>query len=179
MKSRRSAYAALLTGALFLPAMAALAADPICKPPADNNWTAWLDRQERAGGHAKRCHLGVQASGLIGRIGDRGGNVTGVCAQSGFASGWSSASVLINAIKPSIVARWTEATTPGAGNVALNGSGTTTLGTTASVYDGKPDRNRSACGTKKGYVCKDAKAWRAYIARDANGGCHLVTAFPE
>lgn len=178
MQFQRSVQAALLAGILCLPA-AALAADPICKPPANGDWSTWLKKQEDAGGHAKKCHVGIQANGLIGRITDRGGNNTGVCAQTGFASSWTDEKALTSAIKAQVTSNWQQATTAGAGNVQLSDKGSAKLGTTVSKYDGPPDKNRSPCGTNKAYVCKDAKAWRAYLARDANGNCHLITAFPE
>ena len=114
------------------------AVDPTCKPPANNDWSAWLNQQEAAGGHTKACHLGVATNGLIGRLTDRGGNNTGVCTPGNAASAWSSPSTLQNIIKPIVTAHWDEVNRGPDGNHIYTGSGATTLGTTVKQYTGAP-----------------------------------------
>jgi hypothetical protein len=173
-------------GAIILCAAtlgSAVAQAQTCLPPKNNDWSAWLDAQENAGGHAEACHVNVAVNGLIGRLENRGGSKGPNCTPGGSAaSSWSNTSSLLNAIKPSIIQSAAKefATSP-AGNHVITGTADGTIGTTVTAYTDNRDlsKNRSPCDGNKGYVCTTTRNWTAVVQSDGNGGCFLLTAYPN
>jgi hypothetical protein len=179
-KGSRVIGAAILCVAAIAPA---LAQAQTCLPPSNNDWTAWLTAQENAGGHAKACHVNVAVNGLIGRLEGRGGSLGGTCAAGGAAaSAWSDVSSLLDAIKPVIVkSAATDFATGAAGNHVLTGTADKTIGTTVTAYTDNKDtsKNKNACPGNSSYVCTTTKKWTAVVQSDGNGGCFLLTAYPN
>lgn len=146
-----------------------------CAPPANGDWKAWLDRQEQAGGHALKCHVGISANGLIGRLENRDGNKSGVCRPNGRqASAWSDVKSLIDALKPALPAQIDLAQD---GDLQLSGSAARSIGQVVRAYDGKPDKNRKACPGNASYECEGTRDWTALV-RVRDGQCFLLTAYP-
>jgi hypothetical protein len=160
----------------------AVAQAQTCLSPKNSDWSAWLDAQENAGGHAEACHVNVAVNGLIGRLEGRGGSKGPNCTAGGAAaSSWSDASSLLNAIKPTInQSAATYASSP-AGNHVITGTAGQTIGTTVTAYTDNKDlsKNRSPCPGNNGYVCTTTKNWTAVVQSDGNGGCFLLTAYPN
>lgn len=169
-----AAFTALVTTAMVANAQT-------CLPPTNQDWTAWLQRQEDAGGHTKACHLGVQVTGLIGRLEDRGGAKAPACTPLGnAASAWSDPASLLNAIKPAITKYAAGYAAGPAGNYVIADQANQPIGTTVTRFDGKdPSKNRSSCAKNSSYVCQSTNKWTAVVRKDATGACYLVTAYPN
>ncbi|HKE96226.1 MAG TPA: hypothetical protein VKB34_18095 [Povalibacter sp.] len=165
--------------ALLLLLFAAVGAHAqTCLPPVGGDWTAWLNRQEAAGGHTLACHVNVSVNGLIGRIENRGGNQSGVCLQTGTASSWSGPQSLISVITPIIQANAQAIATGPAGDSVYTGRADDTIGTSVTAFEGKDrGKNRNACPKNDSYVCATTRTWRAIVRKTATD-CFLLTAFP-
>ncbi|CAB3762138.1 hypothetical protein LMG29542_04251 [Paraburkholderia humisilvae] len=172
---------ALKPAAIFILLFAAMAASAqTCVPPPHDNWVAWLDNQEEAGGHAQACHLNVSESGLIGRLENRGGGSEDTkCQPNGrAASSWSDKQALIRSIKPSIIDESPRFAIGPAGTLELHGTAERTIGTVVTRFEGRDlGKNVDHCDNRK-YVCASTKKWTAILRKTADGRCFLVTAYP-
>jgi hypothetical protein len=152
-----------------------------CAPPRDNNWTAWLQRQEAAGGHTLACHTGISENGLIGRLTNRSGHQGDACIPGGVAaSAWSGAngdySSLINAISGAIADEAPRFDAMPAGNLQLSGTAAQSVGKVVRpIADGN---NRHACPKNSRYACTATRTWVA-VVRFTDDDCYLLTAYPN
>ena len=178
VSARPGAWKFSVIAALAMTTFAAHA--QTCLPPANGDWTAWLDKQEQAGGHTKACHLGVADSGLISRI--VGDNTKGSdCNLSGgIASSWSDPASLTQAIKATITQNAKQFANGPAGTLVLEGRAGGTIGRLVSAYTDNKDlsKNREACAKNSSYSCTTTGKWKAILRKTATGSCYLLTAYP-
>lgn len=153
-----------------------------CTPPtatSSSAWTTWFDNQEGVGkGHAQACHVSVAVSGLIHRI-TSPGTVTGTCGASPAASSFTDKPTAVNALKAGIAANARTAAAGPAGDTQVHLTAAGNIGTIVAPYTGKPDKNRSPCGTNKAYTCTSTKKFFAIIRKTGPNTCFLLTAYPE
>lgn len=142
----------------------------------------WLKKNETAGGHVRTCHVGIAANGLIGRITGRGGQQGANCKSGESASSFTDDSTAASAIdtvlrsETKAINEWWAA--GAANNLALDGAADSNVGTVITRYEGKPDKNRSACPGNTRFVCKSSRQYKVVLKKKGEA-CIVLTGYPQ
>lgn len=154
-------------------------ANGFCTLPSGANWSQWIEKQEKAGGHTLKCHVGVSEQGLIHRIENQDGHRGDACQSNGqAASAWSGEHALITALK-SIRNKLNINVPPDTKNI-ITGTAKNAIGLIVRRGTKKKTRNES-CRKSTGsgtFFCHKTRKFKVVLKHPEGTVCHMVTAYP-